>query len=246
MGYQRTVIYSGGSEGTGHIFLSFNNFFLLGLCFSIFLINHLNDLRLITVGQQIMRGIDVLQALLIVFSSLIINEFIFVLDLDRENLHSIDKLLGVCSIVLREIHIYKARQCVAISSHSHYSIFISMTIDYLFMKSSFFIPRANILTILRINGIPTQNSISFISIELSNCILLLLFNSLLVFCLQFSNLSVMLLFECKILLHYTIHVSIIYINYNNLFSFFESLIFILQSKLFCELFFKSTPFVLFI
>lgn len=153
MGYQRTVIYSGRSKCACHILFDFNNF----LCssFSVLLINHLDNLRLITIRQKIMRRVYVLQTFLIVFSSLIINEFIFVFDLDRENWHSINKFLSVGGIIFWEVHINKASKCMTISTHSYNSIFISMPINNLLMKPFFFISRTNILTILRINSIPT-------------------------------------------------------------------------------------------
>jgi hypothetical protein len=44
---------------------------------------------------------------------------------------------------------------MTISTHSYNSIFISMPINNLLMKSFFFISWTNILTILRINCIPT-------------------------------------------------------------------------------------------
>lgn len=146
MGYQRTVIDSGCSESACHVFLCFNNFFCLS--FSILLINHLDNFRLVAIWQKIMRWVYVLQALLIVFSSLIINEFIFVFDLDRENWHSIDKFLSIGSIIFWEVHINKASKRMSVSSHSYHSIFICMPIYHLLMKPSFFISRTDILAVL--------------------------------------------------------------------------------------------------
>lgn len=175
---------------------------------------------------------------------LIVNVLILFLHFNRIDRHAIYQVLGVGSIIFREIHIDKASKGMAIGANPNDSIFISMTIDDLLLKPSSFVTRAHVLAILSIKSIATKDSISLISIELLYCFFLFLLNFSLVLGLQFANLRIMTFFEVLVLFHNTVHVTIVYINHYNLFPFFKCLILILKSKLFWQLFLQTTPFVL--
>lgn len=222
---QSTVVSQGRTEGASHLTNLLLRNALLG--FTVFVVYHFDDFRLITVGEQIMRGIDVLKTLLIVLSSLIVNPFIFLLHLHWINRHSIDQLLSISCAIFREVHIHKASQGVSVSSQSYIPVLISHSKDHLLLKSLPLIPFTSKSRVLGIDCVVTHNSISFPGIKLLYSRLLLLLNSSMIIFFQFSDVIVMFLLKLQVFLHNTMHVRFIHIHINHFFSLLQGLIFIL-------------------
>lgn len=176
-----------------------------------------------------MRRIDVLKALSVVGSSLVVDELILVFDLDGEDLHTVDQFLCVCRVVLGEVHINEASQGVTVGSHSHHSVFIGMAVNDLFLQASSFISWADILALLGVDGVSAEDACLLLSIKLLNCGLLLLFNTCLVFGLRFLDLGIMFLFEGLVFLHDTVHVTFVYIHHDHFLTLLQCLIFVLKT-----------------
>jgi hypothetical protein len=211
------------------VLLGFRLLRLLLLDLPVLVVDHLDDFRLVAVGQQVVRGVDVLQTLPVVGSSLVVNELILLLDLDREDRHAVDQLLSVRSVVFWEVHIHKAGQGVAVGTKPHHSVFVSVAIYDLFLHASPFVPRTNILTLLSVNGVTAQDASLLLSIELLNGGFLLLLNASLVLGLHFPDLRVMILLKGLVLLHDAVHVALIHINHDHLLTLFQGFILILEA-----------------
>lgn len=163
--------------------------------FSVLLVDHLENFGLVTVGQQIMRGVDVGEALLVVCSSLVIDVFILVGDFDGVDGHAVDQFLGIGSIVFGELHVNEAGEGMSVSSNSNHSVLVSVAIDDLLLQSSLFISGASVSRLLSINSVVAENPFSLLGVELFNRIFLLLLDLRLVIFLEGSDLGIVLLFE---------------------------------------------------
>lgn len=161
-----------------------------------------------------MGGVDVLEAFSIVGSSLVVNQLVFIFDLDGEDLHTVDKLLCVCGIVFWEVHINETSQGMTVSTHSHNSVFVGVTIYDLLLQASSFVSWTDILTLLGVYSFSTKDSSLLLSIKLLNSSLFFLLDPCLVFCLQFSDLGIVFFLEGLVFLHDTVHVAFIHIHHN--------------------------------
>ena len=176
-----------------------------------------------------MRGVYVFQTFLVVGSSPVVDELVLLLDLDGVDRLPVDEFLGIGRIIFGEVHINEAGEGVSVGSDSDVSMFVGHPVDNLFLESSIFVSVAFVVGGLGIDGVVIYDPLSFLGIEFCNFVLLFLFDLIFVIFLQLSNLFIMLFFEFKILFHDTVHVIFININIDNLFTFFQGLIFIFQT-----------------
>ena len=121
---------------------------------------------------------------------------------------------------------------MSIGPKSHITVFVYMSIDNLFLKSSSLISITSITRLLSIYSISSKNTVSLFGIELLNSSFLLVFYLFLIIFLQGFDFLIMLFLELKVFFHYRVHSLIINININNFFSLFQSLVFIFKSKFF--------------
>jgi len=149
----------------------------------------------------------------------------------------IAKLLCIGSIIFWEIHINERSKCMPICSKSYSTVFVCMSVNNLFLKSTSLISITSIARLLSIDSISSKYTISFFGIKLLNSGFLFTFYLFLIIFLQGSDFFIMFLFELMVFFHYRVHSLVINIHINNFFSFFQSLIFIFKPKFFTQFFF---------
>jgi hypothetical protein len=203
--------------------------FLGGL---VLVVDHGDDFGLVAVGQQIVRGVDIVKTLLVVGPALAVDVLVFLLDFDGEDWHPVYQFLSVGRIVFGEVHVHEASQRMPVSSHPHVSVLVSHPIDNLFLQSSFLVSIALIGRTLGVDGVSAHNAVLLLCIELSHRSLLFVFDTSLVVFFQFSDILIMFLFKPNILSHYSVHTLFIHIHIDHLFSLLQGLIFIAKSQLF--------------
>lgn len=188
-----------------------------------------------------MGRIYIFQTFLVILPSNGINITVLLLTLNRKNWHSIFEFLSVGSIIFRKIHIDIAGDSMPVYGYPLVSIGVVISIDHLLLNT---ILLSSITAISRYHGwvhclLQTLcNFCLFIGIELFDFRLLfsLFFSFILI--LRLSNLIPMGFFKLQILSHCVIHIRIIDIDKNNLFSFLNVFIFIFQTKFLSKLFLK--------
>lgn len=90
-----------------------------GIVHPILLLKHSDQLRLITIGHQVMLGVNVIQWMFVIVSSQVVDVLVFLLHLYGVYGHPIIELLYIGSLVLGEVHIHKASQRVPIRPIAH-------------------------------------------------------------------------------------------------------------------------------
>lgn len=116
---------------------------------------------------------------------------------------------------------------MTVGSKPHYSVFVSVAVDHLFLHAASLVSWTDVLALLSVNCISTENASFFLCIKLLHCSFLLLLNACLVLSLQFPDLRIMFFFKCLIFLHDTVHIALVYINNYHFLPLFQCFIFVL-------------------
>lgn len=169
---------------------------------------------------------------MVVFSSLVVDVLVLVLDLDREDLHPVDEFLRVGCVILWEVHVHEAGEGVSVGSHPHDSVLVGVSVDDLLLESSPFVPGARVAAVLGIDCVSVEDPFSLRCVKLLDCFLLLLLDARLVLGLELSDLSVMALLELQVFLHYAVHVAVIHVHHHHLLSFLQGFVLVLEAELF--------------
>lgn len=181
---------------------------------------------------------------MVVFPSLVVDVLVFVLDLDREYLHSVDELLGIGRVVFREVHVDEAGESVPVCTHPDDSVLVCVPVDDLLLESASFVPGAGVAAVLGVNGVAVEDPLSLCRVELLDCCLLLLLDACLVLSLKLPYFCVVTLLKLQVFLHDAVHVAVVYINNHHFLAFLQGLILVLQSELLGELLLKPGPLII--